>query len=215
MNKKSSFLFVFILSINWFMAAKTIDVYFFPHLLYSTDKLTDGSGQTIDIKESTLLVWVDHQPDYRFVHKTTYILITSTGVRIIKGDWWPVLNGSRILLGNKSKYAITSFFKINSESVSKPTTSNVYIYTHELTSKDILKDGTTSTVFKLGNNTLLVWIDLAPGAKFEHATLYLLISDQSIMVNKGKWWPVLNTKTILYPDYNAVGIISPFVLNVN
>ena len=82
-----------------------IDVYTYPNLLKPGDILTDGDGGTaFEIFENTLLIWVDlYPPPADFAHPTIYVLISSTGeVRIEEGEWWPVLNGERILYGEQS-----------------------------------------------------------------------------------------------------------------
>jgi hypothetical protein len=89
--------------------AKNVEVHIYPHTLLSTDKLTDGTkGNPIPIKEPTLLVWVDYAPGMKFVHRTEYVLFTGSGVHTIPGDWWPVLNGKRILLGENNKWTVIS-----------------------------------------------------------------------------------------------------------
>jgi len=70
------------------------NVYTYPEKLTSNDKLTDGEkGTAIEIKEDTKLLWVDLMPDARFAHDTEYVLISASGTKVVKGQWWPVLNG--------------------------------------------------------------------------------------------------------------------------
>lgn len=77
-------------------------VYVHPVKLTSKDKLTDGGkGNAITITTETTLIWVDLSPNARFSHPTEYILISATGSRVVKGQWWPVLNGKRLFGGNK------------------------------------------------------------------------------------------------------------------
>ena len=78
-----------------------IDVYTYPLALTPEDRLTDGdTGKEFKIKENTLLIWVDLHPALRFVHDTVYIFISAEGVGYEKGEWWPVLNGERVLYGD-------------------------------------------------------------------------------------------------------------------
>jgi hypothetical protein len=46
-------------------------------------------------------------PPARFAHPTLLILISSRGVQVEKGDWWPVLNG-KDLFRHGAKTPITS-----------------------------------------------------------------------------------------------------------
>ncbi|MDL1979455.1 MAG: hypothetical protein LWX52_15435 [Deltaproteobacteria bacterium] len=87
---------------------------------------------------------------------------------------------------------------------------NVYMFPHELTSDDKLQDGSSGEQFKLADNTLLIWVDQHPEAKFAHPTVYILISSDGTRVEHGMWWPVLNGKQILYGSRNKLVMISPF-----
>lgn len=62
--------------------------------LKAADKLQDGdSGPAIALDGETTLIWVDRMPEARYAHPTEYVLISGKGTRVVKGDWWPVLNG--------------------------------------------------------------------------------------------------------------------------
>lgn len=79
-------------------------VFTHPGKLTSKDKLTDGESNTlIEIKEETVLVWVDLKPDARFAHPAEYVLISASGTRVVKGEWWPVLNGKPLFRGEGAK----------------------------------------------------------------------------------------------------------------
>jgi hypothetical protein len=188
-------------------------VYFYPHILNSKDRLQDGSGSfgsSIRIEGNTLLVWVDLGPEMRFVHDSLYILISKEGVRIVEGEWWPVLNGKQILYGEKDKYAILTPF--STDNIESFDNINIHIYPHELYPFDRLVDGPTGDEFKIVDNTLLIWVDMLPKAFFTHPTVYILISKEYTRAEKGGWWPVLNGRRILFGDLNKIGVISPFVL---
>lgn len=76
------------------------NVYTHAEKLTSKDTLTDGEkGTAIEIKEDTVLVWVDLMPDARFSHPTEYVLISASGTKVVKGNWWPVLNGKPLFRG--------------------------------------------------------------------------------------------------------------------
>lgn len=76
----------------------TVKVYAHPELISPKDKLTDGGKTPIKLEANTLLYWVDLMPGYRFAHPTAYILVSADDkVTVVKGEWWPELNGKRIL----------------------------------------------------------------------------------------------------------------------
>ena len=58
----------------------------------------------------------------------------------------------------------------------------------------------------------LVWVDLAPDARYAHDTEYLLITPRGTSVSKGQWWPVLNGKPILRGEKPSE-VRSPIELN--
>lgn len=80
-----------------------ISIYMYPNPLTPGDVLTDGEdGAAFEIFENTLLIWADLDPLAPFAHRTTYVLIYATGdIRIRDGQWWPVLNGERVLFGSQ------------------------------------------------------------------------------------------------------------------
>ena len=190
-----------------------IQVHFYPLALVPQDHLTDGpDGRAFRLAADTFLVWVDLEPDMFFVHNTCYILISKENIRIKRGNWWPVLNGKRILLGEQGRYALMSPFEMprNRGNVSPDDSLAVHVWPHELTSFDRLQDGPRERLFRIHDNSMLIWVDLLPGAFFAHPTAYILISKQGIRVEDGIWWPELNGRQILYGQANKVGIVSPF-----
>ncbi len=102
-----------LISANGFIDDK-IDIHVYPHELTSQDRLMDGpSEQLFKIDDNCLLVWVDLLPDAYFVHPTAYILISRESIRAEHGNWWPTLNGKRILFGQQNKTGIFSPFKVS------------------------------------------------------------------------------------------------------
>ena len=187
-----------------------IHAYFYPHELTMEDKLVDGpTGREFRITDNTLLIWVDLLPTAFFAHPTAYILISGEETRVENGEWWPVLNGKRILFGERDKYAILSYFELYSLALHDDI--NIYIFPHVLTPEDKLMDGPGDPI-DIKNNTLLVWVDLYPDMRFTHPTIYILISADGVRIVEGGWWPVLNGKPILYGSKNKLGVISPFLL---
>ena len=213
--KKFCLFIIILLPLSMFSQVRDqhIDVHFYPHSLSPEDSLQDGSfGKNFDIREDTFLIWVDLFPGMFFTHETTYILISKGNIRIETGEWWPVLNGKTILYNEQSKYAFISPFELPliSENEFIDEKIIIHVYPHELTPQDQLVDGPAEQLFRIGDNCLLVWVDLLPEAFFAHPTAYILISSESIRVEHGDWWPVLNGKSILYGERNKTGIISPF-----
>jgi hypothetical protein len=80
-----------------------ISIYICPNPLTPGDSLTDGEdGTAFEIFENTVLIWADLDPLAWFAHRTAYVLISATGdIRIAEGQWWPVLNGERVLYGSQ------------------------------------------------------------------------------------------------------------------
>jgi hypothetical protein len=208
------FLFIFLLPPALFaqVGEENIHVYFYPQALDTRDTLTDGpGGRTFRIAEDTFLVWVDLEPDMFFTHETCYILISKDRIRIKRGNWWPVLNDKPILHNEQGRYALISPFEMPSNTGNPPSPQDVavHVFPHELTSLDRLQDGPYERLFRIHDNSMLIWVDLLPGAFFAHPTAYILISKHNIRVENGIWWPVLNGKMILYGENNKIGIISP------
>jgi hypothetical protein len=75
-------------------------VFVYPEKLTSQDRLFDGPTE-IEITGETTLVWVDLMPEARFGHPTEYLLVSARGTRIVKGDWWPTLNGKDLFRNGK------------------------------------------------------------------------------------------------------------------
>jgi hypothetical protein len=88
-------------------------VHVYPHELTSQDRLTDGPLEKLyQIDDNCLLIWVDLLPDAFFAHPTAYILISKQNIRVEHGNWWPELNGKRILYGQQNKIGVVSPFKV-------------------------------------------------------------------------------------------------------
>ena len=85
-------------------APRKVKVFVHPEKLTANDKLTDGeSGKAIEIKSETTFIWVDLMPDARFSHPTEYLLVSADGTRVVKGTWWPILNGKPLFRDGKEK----------------------------------------------------------------------------------------------------------------
>ncbi|MEA3276239.1 MAG: hypothetical protein U9Q81_13305 [Pseudomonadota bacterium] len=184
---------------KWDRRFADVIVYTAPAPLPAGAPLSDGPYTPIPISTPTLLTWVDPMPDADFAHPTFYILIgADTGIRVVDGWWWPVLDGERYLYG-WDPWKVRFPMELEdglTEGVM------VYAYPHVLTPSDELFDG--DTPIPLTETTLLYWVDLLPSAFFAHPTAYILITADGlfpvqgdIRVYYGDWPPTLNGETIL------------------
>ena len=90
-----------------------IVVHVYPHELSSQDRLTDGPLEKLyTLYDNCLLIWVDLLPDAFFAHPTAYIVISKQNVRVEHGNWWPELNGKKILYGQRNRVGVVSPFKV-------------------------------------------------------------------------------------------------------
>jgi hypothetical protein len=96
------------------------------------------------------------------------------------------------------------------DSRSAPESVVGYVCPFELNSKDRLQDGQSGRILRLQDNTLLIWVDMEPAARFSHNTAYVLISPEGTRIEEGVWWPVLNGRGILHGKPYSVSVISPF-----
>jgi len=90
----------------------SIKIYQYPFPLRKGDILKDGpsnsGGQSFEPESETLFTWVDLMPTAKFAHPTAYVFISASHTEVIKGMWWPILNGRRILLGENNFIGIIS-----------------------------------------------------------------------------------------------------------
>lgn len=82
------------------------------------------------------------------------------------------------------------------ERAGPPAGAQVFVYPEKLTPKDRLAFAQKGLPIKITGETTLVWVDLAPGARFAHPTECVLISAEGTRVVKGDWWLVLNGKDL-------------------
>ena len=87
-----------------------------------------------------------------------------------------------------------------------------YIYPEELNTGDLLTDGPSGDPILIRDKTVLIWVDLDPGRRFAHPTVYVLIDDEGTRLLDGMWWPVLNQKGILYGNQVGYAVDSLFEL---
>ena len=86
----------------------------------------------------------------------------------------------------------------------RPTTkAQVYFYPKKLTPGDKLSFGPGNdqkTLIPIKGETTLIYVDLAPEARFAHPTQCVLISAEGARVINGSWWLVLNGKPLFRQD---------------
>jgi hypothetical protein len=88
----------------------------------------------------------------------------------------------------------------------------VFVYPVRLTGKDKLKDGNDGKVMEIKSETMLVWVDLMPDARFAHDTEYVLVSAEGSRVVKGQWRPVLNGKELFHQSTQPSQVDFPVTL---
>ncbi len=80
-----------------------------------------------------------------------------------------------------------------------PGGANVYVYPRKLTPSDKLSFGPGAAQKKtipIKKESTLVYVDLAPDARFAHPTQCILISADGAQVINGDWWLILNGKPL-------------------
>lgn len=92
--------------------------------------------------------------------------------------------------------ALSGFAVADEKKAPVPGVVHVFTHTEKLTLKDTLTDGDKGTPIEITSDTVLIWVDLMPGARFAHDTEYVLISAAGTKVVKGNWWPVLNGRPL-------------------
>jgi hypothetical protein len=75
----------------------------------------------------------------------------------------------------------------------------VFVYSSKLTAEDKLSFGPSNDqkeTISIQGETTLVYVDLAPDARFAHPTQCILISAERTRVIDGNWWLILNGKPL-------------------
>jgi hypothetical protein len=95
------------------------------------------------------------------------------------------------------------------------TKAKVYVYPHKLTANDKLsfgQDEEQKGLIPIKGETTLIYVDLAPDARFAHPTQCILISAGGARVIDGQWWLVLNGQP-LFRDGKTTQVNSPVLLS--
>lgn len=168
------------------------EVFVHPHKLTAGAKLT-GADEPTEIKSDTILIWVDLMPGARFIHPTEFILISAEGTRVVKGSWWPTLDGQDLFRDGKTgKVNFPLGAAGNGQTV---PSSKFSVHSPQfVTPRDKLVD--FENVIDIQGESAFIWVDLAPDARFSHPTKYILISAAGTRVIDGQWWPTLNGQAL-------------------
>jgi hypothetical protein len=96
-----------------------------------------------------------------------------------------------------------------------PNKAKVYVYPKKLTTKDKLSFGPgkdQKETIPIKAESTLVYVDLAPDARFAHGTQCILISAEGATIIKGEWWLVLNGEA-LFRDAKTFKVDFPIDLS--
>lgn len=163
------------------MARRHVAVHTHPILLQLGDTLRlSPDGELVEIAETSLLVWVDLMPDGRFAHPTYTVLVGAEKVLTFRGSWWVEVNGRRFPAADRQVPGLASpveFSKIA-----------VHVVPGVITPDDALMDGNDHKL-PIERESVVLWVDLEPLAKFAHHTRYVILDAAGPRVVDGKWWP--------------------------
>jgi hypothetical protein len=183
---------------------KSVEAHIYPYQLDSGDKLSDGGKKKFEIKERTLLIWVDLLCGSKFPHSTEYVLISRSGTRVEQAEWWPVLNGSPLFDARNNPAIVSPVVILGGKAVSL---IEVHIYPYELKPGDTLSDAAQKK-FEIKEQTLLIWVKLLSRDE------YVVISKSGTRIETAEGQPVLNGNTlfrVFFPHGNPA-VVSPVVL---
>jgi hypothetical protein len=183
------------------------NVFVYPHKLTKGDKVVFGT-QKFEIKSETTLIWVDLQPDARFGHATELVLTTVEGTQVIKGNWWPTINGKAFRPSESEKQEVAFPLKVSApvKANGHQDRANVFMYPRKLT----IKDGAGIT-----SEAILLWVDLAPDARFGHPTEEIWITTAGTRVVKGSFWPTINGKAFRPAEAEKYQVAFPMQVTGN
>ena len=94
---------------------------------------------------------------------------------------------------------LTDSFSTAKDDRKAPIKAQVSVYSKKLTAADRLSfgpDNEQKSLISIKGETTLVYIDLAPDARFAHPTQCVLISTEGARVINGSWWLILNGKPL-------------------
>jgi hypothetical protein len=163
------------------VAKKNAEVYTHPILLHPGDELRlSPRGKPIVIEDTTLLIWVDQAPDYRYAHPTYTVLIGAKQAEVIPGSWWIEVNGRRVPGEDRQIPGLVSPIEFDGIAV--------HVIPTVVTPAHVLMDGDHQRI-PIERESVVLWVDLQPTAKFAHPTRYVVLDAAGGQVVDGHWWP--------------------------
>lgn len=170
----------------------------YPILLQKGDsvRLSQTAAERLEIKETSLLIWVDQAPDYRYSHPTYSVLIGATDIHILPGSWWLEVNGRRFPAKDRQVPGLVSPVEFSDIAV--------HVLPGVVVPGDLLTDGPgqpghPGRRLPIKRESLVLWVDLYPGAKYEHDTRYVILDASGGRVVGGRWWPTFDGHRALGP----------------
>jgi hypothetical protein len=164
---------------------RPIEIFIYPALLGPGESVRDGHrGQPVQIAEPTLLVWIDLAPGHRFAHPTCTLLISESQIDVRPGSWWAVLDDDIRFPGAFEDLPDLVFPVRIGDAV-------LHMLPREIRPEDALTDGVHGRLLPIQGRSLVMWLDLEPGAKFEHPTRYIVLGAQIAEVVGGTERPTL------------------------
>ncbi len=96
-----------------------------------------------------------------------------------------------------------------------PSKAKVYVYPKKVTAKDKLAfgPGKDGKEIPIKAESTLIYVDLAPDARFAHGTQCILISTEGAQVTKGNWWLVLNGEPLFRGEEKEYKVDFPIDLS--
>jgi len=94
---------------------------------------------------------------------------------------------------------------------------HVHFYLHKLYAGDVVTDGPNGEKISIKADTMLLWVDLAPGPGDAHDARYVLVSASSVEVVRGSHRPLINGKKHFdeTEELNRASLAGPFLLGQN
>jgi hypothetical protein len=164
---------------------RPIEIFIYPALLGPGESVRDDhDGQTVQITEPTMLVWIDLAPGHRFAHPTCTVLISESQVNVHPGNGWAVIDDD-IRFPGESEALPDVVFPV------RLGNALLHVLPSEIRPEDALTDGVHGRLLPIQDRSLVMWLDLEPGGGFEHPTRYIVIGAQIAEVVDGRERPTL------------------------
>jgi hypothetical protein len=168
--------------------SRPIEIFIYPALLGPGESVRDGhDGQPVQMTEPTMLVWIDLAPGHRFAHPTCTLLIGESQVEVYPGSWWAVID-EEIGFPDAIETLPDVVFPV------RLGNALLHVLPVEIRPEDALTDGVHGRLLPIHDRSLVMWLDLEPGGRFEHLTRYIVIGAQIAEVVGGRERPTLRER---------------------